>query len=469
MAKGVLLPARSFGRLLALYREEFARAAGLDCSRVPGDTSVVRGMRGCLAVVVVAGMALVPVSGSQGAGETQIDSLRVSPLEAFGTSHVGTVLLKAGVRYHIVVTGYITKDGPIDGPPDGSEQIDAFYTFVYSKNPGSTPFRDSNGGLGFFANFGAATRSDFLPLEKWSTARPSYDPGHRYEDHFTLTKDARLEVSEGGLGDSNFTYGGPGFTVSVFSGGGSTTPPPPRPRSTPSTCVNPAFSSAHAAVIPSPWQVLGGRGYGEYSCYDDWLKAQLAVVDSPPLGKLEKVKATIRGVTDADLVAVARYVSGARAYPRGQLRANCLAAARVDIRALVASRAGTAAVQTGVQRSILDTLSCLAVAEEIDAYITSHPEAQRAQTPACALTPFQVTIQTRRRRPTQVRVTTGSAPNAPLQVTCVLSQGQIELTVKSRKAGVPLSRSLGSRLAIGIVRSRRDQPGGQVAVRFDRP
>jgi hypothetical protein len=104
----------------------------------------------------------------------------------------------------------------------------------------------------------------------------------------------------------------------------------------------------------------------------------------------------------------------------------------------------------------------------VDAIITSRLTATPAQAPTCALTRFGVTLQTRR-RPAKVRVTAGGARNGPLKVTCVRSPGQIELTVVSRTAGVPLSKFVGPRLQIGIVRSRRDQPGGNVTVRFARP
>jgi hypothetical protein len=103
----------------------------------------------------------------------------------------------------------------------------------------------------------------------------------------------------------------------------------------------------------------------------------------------------------------------------------------------------------------------------IDAIVATHTDAAAAQAPACALTPFLVTV--RSSRPSQLRVSAGSAPNPPLHVTCVRSQGQIELTVESRARGAPLRRFLGPRLAIGIVRSRRDPPGGQITARFDRP
>ncbi len=415
---------------------------------------------------LAAAVVLVPVSGSQGASETQVDSIRLGPLDD-GHQETGTVLLKAGVRYHLVVTGYVTQAGR--DPSLGSYADDAFYHFDDSQHPGAP----SPPGILFLGlRFGDAPgRVDFIrTYAEDRRDRPPYDPGHRYENHFTLTDNARLVVSASGMGDSNFTYGGPGFVVSVLSGGGSP-PPPPRPGPKPGACTRATGASAHASSALGPF----------FCRAEDWVQAfgfdalgpgGTAIGVSPPLGKLEKAKVTVGGVSDSDLAVVARFVSRVRRNP-GVYRARCLGIATHDFRKLLFQLGNYELTNDEFGAAVLDTYAdaaaCLGAADRIDAYIASHPQAAQAQAPTCALTSFGATVQRRRGRPLQVRVSDGRAPNSPLNVTCVRSQSQIELTVKSRTRGAPLSRFLGPRLAIGIVRSRRDQPGGQVTVRFDRP
>lgn len=437
-----------------------APSARVDVNQCLVQAGVVRRFLAGLAVLAAA--VVVPVSGSQGASETQVNSIRLGPLTD-GHQQTGTVLLKAGVRYHLVVTGYVTQAGRDSSL--GSYADDAFYHFEDSQHPGPP----SPPGILFLGIRSEATgHVDFLRTSAEDRRDPPpYDPGHRYENHFTLKQDARLVVSANGLGDPNFTYGGPGFVVSVLSGGGSTPPPPPGPGpSRGGGCTLVSAALAHTASSMAlfceggPWvQAFGFYGLGP---------GRTAIGVTPPLGdKLAKVKTTVSGVTDKDIVTIGRAVVAARQHP-GLLQWSCLMAAKSDFKTLLKQKANRATIDTHLQRTILNALTCLAFGDELDAYIASHPEAAAAQAPVCALTGFGVTVQSRRGRPAQARVTTG-APNGPLEVTCVRSQGQIELTVKSRNAAVPLSRFLGPQLAIGIVRSRRDPPGGQVTVRFDRP
>jgi hypothetical protein len=422
-------------------------------------------MRGFWAgLVVLAAMVvivLVPASGSQGASETPIDSLRLGPLDD-GHQATGTVLLKAGVRYHLVVTGYVTQAGR--DPSAGSYADDAFYRFDDSLHPGPP----SPPGILFLGVRSEATgHVDFLSSSAEDTRdRPPYDPGHHYENHFTLKEDARLVISATGLGDSLFTYGGPGFVVSVSSGGGSTTTPPsPKLR----RCTRASAASAHATGGVSllcsvdVWVAsIGFTGVGP---------GDTAVAVSPPLDKLTLVHVTVGGVTDEDAVAFGRLLQKAKR--RGaSFKDSCLVAFHKSVSSTV-TRSGyfKTAPPDDQERYILvnfeELAGCLEEAKVLDALVTSH--AVTAQAPACGLTAFQATVQSRRGRPTQVHVTAGGATSAPLHVTCVSSQGRIDLTVESRQAGVPLSKFLGPRLAIGIVRSPRDAPGGQVTARFDRP
>jgi hypothetical protein len=405
---------------------------------------------------LAAAVVLVPVSGSQGASETQVDSIRLGPLDD-GHQATGTVLLKAGVRYHLVVTGYVTQAGRDSSL--GSYADDAFYHFDDSQHSGPP----SPPGILFLGIRSEATgHVDFLRTSAEDRRDPPpYDPGHRYENHFTLKEDARLVVSANGLGDPNFTYGGPGFVVSVLSGGG----PPPPPVRRCSTAV-----AASVPTVPSRLPlVCTATSSVQFFGFGSLQPGDTAVAVSPPLGKTGKIKVTVGGVTNSDIVSLGRSVALARQRP-GLYRATCLMMATHDLKRLVKTKANRATIDTRLQRTILEALTCLAFADELDAYLANHPEAAQAQAPTCALTSFQITAQSQRGRPTRARVSgLGGVPNAPLHVTCLPSQGQIELTIASRTAGVPLSRSLGPRLQIGIVRSRRDPPGGQLAVRFARP
>ncbi len=366
------------------------------------------------------------------------------------------MLLKAGVRYHLVVTGYVTQAGRDSSL--GSYADDAFYHFDDSQHPGPP----SAPGILFLGIRSEATgHVDFLRTSAEDRRDPPpYDPGHRYENHFTLKEDARLVVSANALGDPNFTYGGAGFVVSVLSGGG------------PGVCTRATAASAHASSAPGPLLFCGTEDWVQAIGFGALGPGGTAIGVSPPLGKLEKAKVTVAGVSDNDLAVVTRFVSRVRMNP-GVYRARCLGIADHDFRTLLFRLGGYELTTDEFGAAVLDTYAdaaaCLGAADRVDAYIASHPQAAQAQAPACALTTFGATVQRRRGRPLQVRVSGGRAPDSPLRVTCVLSQGEIELTVKSRTRGAPLSRFLGPRLAIGIVRSRLDPPGGQVTAAFDRP
>jgi hypothetical protein len=271
-------------------------------------------------------------------------------------------------------------------------------------------------------------------------------------------------VSANGLGDTNFTYGGPGFVVSVLSGGG---PPPPPARG----CATAAAgTSAHAGRAPSALICQAGS-WGQTVDFVGLRPGGDAVGASPPLGNSTTASVTVGGLTKHDKEVLVDEVAGRLLRgKRVTLKAACL----LEFREAVTELPRTVTLTESefqdkgfqVAHYLLNLVACLDVARALDA---SRGLATAAQAPTCGLTAFGVTVQARRGRPAQVRVTAGGAPNGPLHVTCVPSQGQIELTVATRTAGVPLSRFVGPRLQIGIVRSRLDQPGGQVAFRFDRP
>jgi hypothetical protein len=423
----------------------------------------MRGFWGGLAALTATLVLLATGSGSLGATETAVDSIT---LQSLGDGHqtTGTVLLKAGVRYHLVVTGYVTQAGR--DSTLGSYADDAFYHFQDSQHPGAP----SPPGILFLGlRFGDAPgRVDFVRTFAEDQSVPPYDQGHRYENHFTLKEDAHLVVSANGLGDSNFTYGGPGFVVSVFSGGGP--PPAPRPGPGPSLggrCGPISATAVHAAAaVPAPLFCFTDQ-WGRLLDFGHLQPGGDAVGASPPLGKADKAKVTVGGLTDEDSEVLARLTGG----QRGSFKAECLLQFRQAVGQLPANDDTTPGVNELQVREYLFTLvACLDVARVVDAIITSRATATPAQAPTCALTRFGVTVQPRRGRPAHVRVTAGGAPNGPLRVTCVRSQGQIELTVASRTRGVPLSRFVGPRLQIGIVRSLRDPAAvGDIAVRFDRP
>ncbi len=195
-----------------------------------------------------------------------------------------------------------------------------------------------------------------------------------------------------------------------------------------------------------------------------------AVGASPPLGNRTTAKVTVGGLTDEDSQVLGEEVAGRLI--RGKhvsLKGECLFQFRTAVaelpRTLNLTEFEFVAKGYQVADHLVNLVACLDVARALDA---GGALASAVQAPTCALTAFGVTVQSRRGRPAQVRVSAGGAPNGPLRVICVRSQGQIELSVGTRTAGVPLSRFVGPRLQIGIVRSRRDQAGGQVAFRFDR-
>ncbi len=420
----------------------------------------MRGFWAGLAALTATLALLAPVSGSLGASETEVDSIRLGSL-GDGHQATGTVLLKAGVRYHLVVTGYVTQTGR--DSTLGSYADDAFYHFQDSQHPGAP----SPPGILFLGlRFGDAPgRVDFIRTFAEDQRVPPYDQGHHYENHFTLKEDARLLVSASGLGDSNFNYGGPGFVVSVFSGGG----PPPAPHPGPSLggrCGPISTASVHAAAaVPAPLFCFTDQ-WGRLLDFGHLQPGGDAVGASPPLGKTEKVKVTVGGLTDEDSEVLARLTGG----KGGSFKAECLLQFRQAVGMLPVNDSTPPGVNELQVREYLFTLvACLDVARVVDAIITSRATATPAQLPACALTGFGVTVRPRRGRPAQVHVTARGAPNGPLHVTCVRSQGQIELTVASRTRGVPLSRFVGPRLQLGIVRSRRDAAAGDIALRFDRP
>jgi len=57
-------------------------------------------------------------------------------------------------------------------------------------------------------------------------------------------------------------------------------------------------------------------------------------------------------------------------------------------------------------------------------------------------------------------------PQAPLKVSCKRHAGGLTISGSTRSRHIPLSKVVGSRLRIGIVRAASDTAGGQLSVTF---
>ncbi len=114
--------------------------------------------------------------------------------------------------------------------------------------------------------------------------------------------------------------------------------------------------------------------------------------------------------------------------------------------------------------AIANLASCLAYADAYAQHLYA-PSADLARV-SCADTAVKLTI-------------TGSSPNArlksfefgdpasPLKVACKRHVGGITVSVSTRSRHTPLSKVVGSRLRIGIVRAKSDTGGGQLSVTFN--
>jgi hypothetical protein len=182
-------------------------------------------------------------------------------------------------------------------------------------------------------------------------------------------------------------------------------------------------------------------------------------VSSPPLGNASRASATANGVTDQDLLVA----EVALKTSLGTLKRTCLLRFAWSLRGKV--------IETDLlgklDATYADLAYCLALADAIDAYRNAHPAAAQAGTSACAQAQIAVSPHGARRR--TVHVThVGPIPNVPVRATCTVGAGRATIAVSSNKHGTPLRKLIGPRLQIGLFRSRRDAPGGQVTVRFAR-
>jgi hypothetical protein len=110
-----------------------------------------------------------------------------------------------------------------------------------------------------------------------------------------------------------------------------------------------------------------------------------------------------------------------------------------------------------------DLAGCLAYA---DAYAQQlyGPSADLARV-SCAAAAVKLTI-TGSGRHARLKSFHVGDPKAPLKVTCRRHAGGITISVSTRSKHTPLSKVVGPRLRIGIVRAKSDTGGGQLAVTF---
>lgn len=186
----------------------------------------MRRRRGLFAGLAAAALLALTAGSAAAQNEAVVDRLDVPAQPQ--TEVTGSTVLKAGVRYRIVVTGFSTITS---GADHGSH--DAMYCFDSSAGPCVEPFPDSTAIVFGPRPVGAVApnRGSLDGIEDFGegdgTILP-YDAGHRYEQRYTPLVDSNLyvvamaccHVSEGIAYSGSFTV-----TVSIVDSAGG--PPVP--------------------------------------------------------------------------------------------------------------------------------------------------------------------------------------------------------------------------------------------------
>lgn len=226
--------------------------------------------------------------------------------------------------------------------------------------------------------------------------------------------------------------------------------------------VNYTYRASPPAPTPTFEMVPTPPAYGQTVTVPAPAPGGAAVVTSPPLAMFGAVNAPVS--VDVEGLSVRDQVIA-------NVRHDCfvqfvkaihgLAAARVQIKW---SADWQQLFEQAQNRAIANLASCLAYA---DAYAQQlyGPSADLARV-SCADTAVKLTI-------------TGSGPNArlksfhfgdpasPLKIACKRRLGGITISVSTRSRHTPLSKVVGPRLRIGIVRAKSDTGGGQLSVHFN--
>ncbi len=219
---------------------------------------------------------------------------------------------------------------------------------------------------------------------------------------------------------------------------------------------------ASAPAPPPPFETLPTpSAYGQTVTAPDPAPGGVAVVASPALATFGAVGAPVS--VDVEGLSV-----------RDQVIANvhhdCFVLFVKAIRGLAASRLQIR-MNTDLQRlfanahlrALANLASCLAYA---DAYARQlyGPSADRAAG-SCTDAPVMLSI-TGSGRHARLKSFHFGDPKAALKVTCKRHAGGLMISISTRSKRTPLSKVVGSRLLIGIVRAKSDAGGGQLAVTF---
>lgn len=119
-------------------------------------------------------------------------------------------------------------------------------------------------------------------------------------------------------------------------------------------------------------------------------------------------------------------------------------------------------VQVGITYLTPELAGCLALADALQQRLYA-PAADVARA-SCAVTPVTL-LFTGSGRKARLRSIRGDR-HPLLKVSCVRTAGGVRISVSTRSSA-PLSSVVGSRLRLGIVRSKKDSPGGQLSVTFN--
>jgi hypothetical protein len=194
-------------------------------------------------------------------------------------------------------------------------------------------------------------------------------------------------------------------------------------------------------------------------------------LSSPPIAAGTKaVSVEVGGLSEEDLVTLKAL--------RGQCFVDFtrkLARSLVLVRAVVAEEiahnwsAKNPEEAAGIEQQIVaDGLSglveCTRLVDAVTAVLAKGARASAAAT-SCAFVPVKLSVTGSRLR--SFRVGRAGDRGQPLQVSCTHVGGGLRISVKAG-AGASLRSVVGSRLRIGIRRSRRDAAGSQVSATFRR-
>jgi hypothetical protein len=221
-----------------------------------------------------------------------------------------------------------------------------------------------------------------------------------------------------------------------------------------------APAPAAAVVVPPP------AAFGQTVTAPAPPPGGTAGITSPKLPPKGGVNVDVTGVSPEDVAVIAEgarkecYVNFTRAAVNHLLKAN-------DV---TIDKEFDLEVNLGLRILTEKLATCVRYVNAAEAILSGKARAVASASPGCAVPSVKLSLSgsgaNARLRSTSLR--RAGDKRQDLKVSCKLTAGRLTMSVAPRSAHKSLRSIVGSRLRIGIVRSPKDSPGGQLSVAFQR-